>query len=493
MGEQQGLPAGQPEASTGVDSEALAAQLDQIAGASEWQVRQVAERETQLFVIGTQVEARRTVTNQRAQVLILNDHAAHAAPARTVAPKAEAGQDGTSAAAASAPPELAQTQPVRGWATFTLLAADASDPARLRARLDEGVFMAGLTDNQPYHLPTLPPEGFPAVQISDPALAESGASGQLERELETARATLEAAVAAEVGVRLSSAELFLTRESLRVRNSRHLTGASTGTRVALDAILIAREGEAEAEVHIEMERRRLADLDLGGTIAAYAGYARDTLRAVTPPTSRGPVVVSGPALPALLTPLIFHASAQARFLGISRFTLGQPLTGAELRGDRLSLSSDALYPFGTKSAPFDAEGVPATRVALVVDGVVRAHWAEQRYAEYLGIPATGAFANLVLGAGNWPAADLVNGGTVYQIVEFSFMNPDPVSGDFASEIRLGYRHDPDGTVTPIKGGTLSGNLFDALADIRLSHETQFAGDYVGPVALRFGQLTIAGE
>jgi predicted Zn-dependent protease len=83
-------------------------------------------------------------------------------------------------------------------------------------------------------------------------------------------------------------------------------------------------------------------------------------------------------------------------------------------------------------------------------------------------------------------------GPVYEIVAFSSFNPDPVTGDFVSEVKLGYRHDARG-VTPIKGGSLSGNLFDALADVRFSRETYTDGTYHGPAALRCAQLTLAGE
>jgi hypothetical protein len=46
---------------------------------------------------------------------------------------------------------------------------------------------------------------------------------------------------------------------------------------------------------------------------------------------------------------------------------------------------------------------------------------------------------------------------------------------------------------PIKGGALSGNVFSALTDARLSAEAYSDGTYSGPSAIRFGTLAIAGE
>ena len=39
---------------------------------------------------------------------------------------------------------------------------------------------------------------------------------------------------------------------------------------------------------------------------------------------------------------------------------------------------------------------------------------------------------------------------------------------------------------------LVGNYFKALANVRFSSETAFYGDYRGPVAARFEELTVAG-
>jgi predicted Zn-dependent protease len=108
--------------------------------------------------------------------------------------------------------------------------------------------------------------------------------------------------------------------------------------------------------------------------------------------------------------------------------------------------------------------------------------------------ATGAFGNLTVAPGQAPIAALraASDGAVYEVVAFSSFSPDPISGDFVSEIKLGYRHDAKGT-RPIKGGSLSGNLFEALGDARFSRETYSDGTYYGPAALRFASLTISGE
>ncbi len=59
------------------------------------------------------------------------------------------------------------------------------------------------------------------------------------------------------------------------------------------------------------------------------------------------------------------------------------------------------------------------------------------------------------------------------------------------EIRVGYEVGPAGTV-PIKGGSVTGNLFEALAAARFSSETGEDSGYAGPRAIRFEGLQVTG-
>ena len=71
------------------------------------------------------------------------------------------------------------------------------------------------------------------------------------------------------------------------------------------------------------------------------------------------------------------------------------------------------------------------------------------------------------------------------------MSPDPITGSFVGEIRLGYEVE-NGEAQPIRGGSISGNLFSALAGACFSQETGFFGNYVGPRGARFPAVTVAG-
>lgn len=454
-----------------LDPAQVAAVAATTPGVSDWLLHTAREHEAQLYLIGERVEARRVVSGARTRLTVYNDHPATSG-------------DGLA----------------RGATTITLLDADAADPAALAARLRDAVAAAELTDNPPYPVPGMPADGYPTVLAFDAALG-----GDLAGVVDALAARLQAAVAAEPGVRLSSAELYATRAARTLRTSHGADAAGQNTQVMLDLVLIASDGAGagEAEMHGEFTRRRLADLDVEAIVRLYAAYARHTLRATTPATFRGPVMFSGKAAAAIfhspLSPLApdpysVQASGQAAHQGISRFTPGGFTCGEEPRGDRLTLVGDPLRPFGGETSAFGGDGLPLRRLSVIEHGVFVAPWTDARYAAYLGTTPTGAFANPTVTPGGTPLRVLRDGaaGTVYEVAEFSLLDPDPISGDFVAEIKLGYRHDASGA-HPIKGGSVAGNVFTAFADARFSSETYSDGTYLGPAGIRFGELTVSGD
>jgi hypothetical protein len=87
---------------------------------------------------------------------------------------------------------------------------------------------------------------------------------------------------------------------------------------------------------------------------------------------------------------------------------------------------------------------------------------------------------------------LLEDGPLYQVVGFSAPDVDPITGDFGSEIRLGYEVTSEGR-RPIKGGSVSGNVFRAFAAARFASDLLERGEYAGPAGVRFDSLSVSGE
>jgi predicted Zn-dependent protease len=431
----------------------------------DWTVRRQRGRSAQIYLIGNVVENVRQVEREAYEVEVFNDH----------------DLDG---------------ERQRGSATIPLSSGDLE---RLDEVLDEATLMASLVHNPPWSLAE--PQEMPTVELSDPQLTTLDGSLAAAREAADAISEL-AAAEARHGVRLSAAELFVTSIEEELRNSRELQAESTSTHLLLEVTLLARRDGAEAEYFRQAEARRLADLRLAETIVDGSRMARDKLGAEAPQTHLGPVVVSGEALAQLFGgtaisqagALLTQASAATAYSKLSIFEVGKPIYGDRaVAGDALTVRANARLPFGVSSYRFDADGVAAQDLLVIEGGVLRARPATQRYAQYLGLPASGRPGMAQVAAGATPEAQLLDADEpLCHVLAFSAPNVDTLTGDFGMEIRLGYQHGA-GEIRAVTGGSVTGNLFEALADVRLSSETRVFTAYAGPVAMRFGSLQVAGR
>jgi len=429
----------------------------------DWTIRFQQGRGAQVYLAGTAIENVRQVGRDAYEVELFNDHEV----------------DG---------------KPMRGSAVIPL---GREDLDRLPAILDDGVAMARLVHNPPWTLAE--PTAHPEVELADVRIIDPADAVREARQ--AAEQIRELVAAAGDGVRLSAAELFLTAVDEELLNSRGLEASSTSTRVLSELNLLA-DGDEESEFFHQDETRRLDDLDLPKMVHEAATHARDATRARQARTRLGAVVLTDIAAEQVFaasvlgssSPYLTQTSGSAAYAHLSRFEIGAPVfLGKEHSGDPFTLRSNARRPFSVLSYRFDPDGLPAQDVLIIEDGVLRARTATQRYAQYLGIPATGQPGLAEIAPGPTPMADLLRGEpSVYQVVAFSAPNVDAVTGNFGMEIRLGYEIGPDGT-RPIKGGSITGNLFEAMATARFSSETAQFPSFAGPRAIRFESLQVAGE
>ena len=431
----------------------------------DWTVRLQRGRSAQIYLVGSAVENVRQVEREAYEVEVFNDHQANG-------------------------------EAVRGSATVPMSRADLD---RLPEVLDTAATMASMVHNRPWSLPE-PGDELPEVDLADPRLTTiDGALAAVREVADTIRQL--AAVGADDGVRLSAAELFVNSVEEELHNSRGIVAEATSTHLLLEVALLARRGDDEAEYFRQAEARRLTDLRIEDTVVEGSRMARDKLGATAPQTRVGAVVMSGEALPQLfggsavsqVGALLTQASAATAYSKLSRLEVGRPIYGdLEPAGDVLTLRANARLPFGVGSYRFDADGVPAHDLLVIEDGVLRARPATQRYAQYLGLPVSGRPGMAQVAPGSTTEAQLLDDGPVYQVVAFSAPNVDSLTGDFGMEIRLGYEHG-SGSPRPITGGSVTGNLFEAFADVSLASETRTHTNYDGPIAMRFGSLQVAGS
>ena len=377
-------------------------------------------------------------------------------------------------------------EPSSGVGTVTLLPG-----GEIQDAIEQAVLTAKLVHNQPFDFTE--PGDMPKVELADPEFLKDP-KGALDNTI----STIMEISSLIPGVRISAAECFGQERQTHLLSSKGIDANQNDTEIYIQWVVIAGTGEDEVESFAEIYSRRLADLNLEDEVKRRAQYTADLLETESAPTRTGPVIVRGGTLAGMLAGEAYSgsmiqilSSAGYKYTGETPWEIGKSIFRGDVKGDPLHVFANRQLPYGMNSSVFDSEGIPAQRVSLIQDNQLKTFIASQRFAHYLNLPVTGNFGNLEMPAGSTPASDLAADSHI-EIAEFSWFNPNPITGDFASEIRLGYLVE-NGERKPFRGGLLIGNLLDALADVTWSSETGFYGHYFGPSVARFNILQVAGE
>lgn len=425
---------------------------------SAWQVTESRARSQQRYQVFQETEALREVELHHADVRVHVEHT----------------HDGKAAL---------------GESSFTATALIAGDASALRRELDLAYDRACLVHNRPWTLPERSKAGAAKVVTSDPAVVERPAQAAAE-----VAAVIAEAVKKNRGVELSAAEVFCDYRRLHLVNSLGLDLAREDTSLYTEYVLLAQgQGQDEIEVYQSQRARRIADLRLDEKIEEDVIATKDSLRAKLPKTEIVDVVLGGAGIEEIFDAFVAHGSGPAAFEGWTRFSVDKPIV-ERCEGDALTMWSDATLDGGLGTFSFDDVGLPGSRIAVVEAGVFKRRVNEQRYACWLNEVPTGAWGNTVVASGTAREADLLvpEARPLYQLLRFSQLSPHAYSGAFSGEVRLGYKIDPDGTRTPIRGGSVSGVVFDAFQRARFSAERTVKGRTHGPRSVRFDKVQLTG-
>jgi predicted Zn-dependent protease len=421
-----------------------------------WTVLHLITRGAQIYAVPGQIESERDVEVERFRIDVLRQTFA---------------QDGT---------------PRMGNGEATVLPG-----GDIKQAIENAALVAGLVSNPVHTLPGRAP--LPDVLLIDTDV-QKNSSAVTKEVMERIRA----AASKSQSVQLTAAECFGEIHTTRLVNSRGIDAEQEATQINIEIVLHGQRGESDVETFTETSRRRVADLDLEDEIERRTRYSLDLFDAGSPPSWQGAVVLRDDALAVFVAGdklrggvMQSLGSASSKYAKVSPWEIGKSVFRGDVKGDPLTVWANRCIPFGSVSNRFDDEGIPAQRVELIRENELVTFAASQRYADYLNLPVTGVFGGVELPPGKVQASTLLAEPYV-EIIQFSWFNPDAITGDFATEIRLGYVVE-NGTRKPFKGGQLIGNYLDALADVRWSAETGFFGNYLGPQTARFNDLKIAGQ
>ncbi len=303
-------------------------------------------------------------------------------------------------------------------------------------------------------------------------------------------------------------------------NSNGLRFAYPSTEVEYEAAVKASggpEGPPPGEYWVNGSSRRATTDHLADEVSAWCRYAQDVRRAVQPPTGDLPVILP----PGVLTTILPNVLS-VRFTGTARLREIAPALGTSIAASSLTVEDDGTYPWATGSGPVDDEGTPRRKQPLISGGSVAGLLYDSLHGAAFGVPSTGSAAraagfgmrdprrfahapglssttlSIPAGTGGSDAELVEAAGDGIWVQQLGWAFPDPFSGAFGGEIRIGYRIRGGKLAEPVRGGTVGGVVMappgapSLLANVVAIGSTPELTDQMATPPLLVRPLVVAG-
>ena len=326
--------------------------------------------------------------------------------------------------------------------------------------------------------------------------------------------TAQALISEEKEVSLTFGKVRTYAVETQILNSRGVSRNSKGTYVYLE--MTFRIGRSSpTEFWPNRYARRISDVAPTRIIPEWLDIARSCLKRCPPKTKETTVIFAPTIVCDTFVPTVgYHAGAEAVKQNLSQFQRGSKV-GSEL----LTIIDDGLYDYGLETNSFDDEGYPQRRTRIVEKGVFQNHLYDQMYAQTMGSKPTGngirtksmaadvderyqmqpstSPTNLSVKPGTESVESLIRDVKEGILIHHAaWIDPDPITTRFGSEIRNAQEIMNGELGQGIVGGTLGGSALELLHKITgISNQAEIvSGSSFGCVSpyVRFDDVQISG-
>ncbi len=329
----------------------------------------------------------------------------------------------------------------------------------------------------------------PYYELPDPVVAPmKEAHGPLAEQApeQSAGETAAALFAAdhETDAFLNSAEIFVIQKRAHVVSSHGTDVQWTEAQVKGEYVVQSKEPE-DVELYRDFNFTELEPESLTALAKEALTFVRDRARAQRILKSGNyNVILTGENVERVLWFYPDRAGARMIYPGYSTWKIGDDVQG-KTAGERVSITMKA-------TRPYSVEGIPMKDLPLLEGGVVRAVHGPNRFCRYLGVKPTGRYQKFACeNAGTMTFAEMKQRPCLWAVT-FSDFQMNPFSGHFSGELRLAYLIE-NGRATPVTGGSINGNIFEAQRDLTFSKERFSSLAYEGPYATLFRNIPVAGS
>jgi PmbA protein len=365
------------------------------------------------------------------------------------------------------------------------------------------VELAAVTTEDP-HAGLPEPEELGSISGDLQLYCEDVAQLETEPKIEMAKRAEGAALTADPRIVNSEGASFDSNLGRQVfANSRGFAGEYRTSYCSLSVSPLAREGESMERDYWYTLARGSAGLEPPeqvGRVAAQRALRR--LKPVKMGTQKVPVIFE-PRVARSLLDHIFEAVHGMSVYRHESFLAGK--LAERIAGENVTVIDDATIPglFGT--SPFDDEGVPSRRTAVIEKGVLKSYLLNCYAARKLGMKTTGNAArgltgNAGIGHGNLylekgvqtPEQILAPVKNGFYVTELLGFGVNVVTGDYSRGAAGLWIRDGE-LAFAVSEVTIAGNLKEMLMGIEaIGSDLEFRGSVAAPT-IKVGEMTVGGK
>jgi PmbA protein len=350
----------------------------------------------------------------------------------------------------------------------------------------------------------LPEQHLLARDIPDLDLSDTTVSFSPEEKIALAREGEAAALAVDSRITNSEgAEFSNGSHEVLYANSLGFVGRYQTTSYSLTVVPVASQNGAMQRDYWYSSHRKFSKLEAPAVIGKKA--AERTLRrlgARRVKTQEVPIIFDPQMAASLLRHLAGAVSGSALYRKTS-FLLGKLGEQIAMRG--VSVIDDARIPSALGSKPFDGEGLPTQRTAVVKDGILNSYLLDSYSARKLGMQSTGSASrsfsdvpaasttNLFLEPGTVSPEEIIRSvRSGLYVTELSGFGVNPVTGDY-SRGATGLWIENGELAYPVEEITIAGTLLSMFQNIEMIGNDLDLRSTIAAPTLKIAQMMIAGE
>ncbi len=344
----------------------------------------------------------------------------------------------------------------------------------IREKLKEAYFSAQFALNPFYEL----------VQGDGKAVMDNSVEPQSAEQSVQAMAKALFSVDNDSEAFINSAEFFAENKTIRVVNSDGVDVSFNKFNVSGEFVTQCKTDQ-DVELHYSFDYDKADENAIAEKAAEGIKSAKD--RSVAKrclESGNYDIILSGEELATILEFYTDRSNSAYIYAKYSDYSVGTKTQGEEVKGELLNITCVATQPYSS-------EGTKMQNLSLVEKGELKAIHGINRFAQYLGIKATGSYKKIKLEAGSKSLEEIKQKPYLYA-VKFSDFQIDPFTGHFGGEIRLAYLFDGE-KITKVTGGSINGIITEAHKNFVFSKEQYSDSHYEGPFAVRIENVAVAGS